>query len=321
MDSTMVLVEKNNIEALLNNLDNILETSRNNDNLITADNILSETMELVDYVSNVLDNILVEISNEGLITRVVVSVLDGIIGYISKIRAAWQTAFKDLPDYSELELYIKKHRIATSKVESLSYSKIVRIMMLNPPTHEKPLESIKTIRELYKNFQINIVNSSVLSVINECVASIRGEFYKDVENTIKRIKYPFDIGSQAKTYVSKNMNVIVGKTPFGRMFNSISEFIKHSNECLEIKDLINHCNKSLDIMSKISNKIEKLQSDVHNEKITINNEKGYIQSCKVLGKFIENLAKYYEGYGFLAKIYTHHEHHICEIYEVLRKYI
>lgn len=101
------------------------------------------------------------------------------------------------------------------------------------------------------------------------------------------------------------------------MFGSLNDLKYYDNECLSLKNIGFKSKDVLSCIEDINKKLDDFLEKISEDEIEIENTKMFVTKSKEFSNFINKIARYFEGYGFLVKIYTHHEHHVCQIYNEL----
>ena len=312
-------IAKINLNGLLNDFENY-----NFDKLPSSDFI--KALEDISSFIDKIDNDLVA-TNENLVTKLIISIFDTLIpmnmvtDLSNWLRRKIKDLFKEIPSYSELEVFTQSNKIAIYKIFKLPYTSVFRIKIYYSPLYLQPLKSIEYFENYNNIFDIQTNNVLFLTSIKQIISYIKVGAYEDVNPIINKIYNVTKNDEKLVKDISSKLNPIIKQINLSILFNKMDEIKLNYDSILKYKKIYDMPTSTLMNLENINKVVNEFIDDFNKNKITIDNKKSSIKAIKDLSKSLYNIGLFYEAYALNIKIYAQLENHIIQILSVLKNKI
>ena len=282
---------------------------------INNKNLTIEKLNIyIENISDISDSYIT--SNEGIINRTIINILDFIRSLISSTIWNAKNVFKGINKKSALTVYELNKAIRINKILKLPYTKIYNVLVQNPPLEMLPLDNIKFIDDKYKKLNMIKISNMYLSYLTDFKAMISTESYKDVLDLKKSYKIDKKIGLTITKDITKKITIKIDKIPFVKLFNSMDIFKSYYNMIKEKNSIYDELDTIYKNMNTTKNEINNITELVENLQ-KISDVKKCILCLKYLIETSKAIAEDYEAFGLIIKIYSQIEYNIIQIFNVL----
>lgn len=286
------------------------------------DNTSHEKYEIllaeIDTISKFTNFDNLSISQEGLISNVIIGLIDVIPGIFKNV----YNSLKVLKSVkrSELKAYVDNHMVRVKFTLGGAYTDYAGIVIPTAPFKTSYDETMMFLNTTYSLFDIKRVPQDIVMNIQGIVTLMLNEEYSKALEVMSNLRKgaKLYLGKETITNVQKKYsNPRIEKIEFGKVFESMSNFRvifegleKHFDKFNEVKPTLNKINK----IDKTVNNFLK-NDTIH----SLKKDKKFVKTIKEFSTLIFEIAQYFDGYGNLVKCHIQTEHHFADVLKILAK--